>query len=81
MNTCLVGTAEYLGSSIEYHLITDVLDGTERYGILVQLGTEQAAISDISTSKERVQALAEQMMAGSVSPITARDIVEDWLAQ
>lgn len=49
------------------------------YGVLVEGGGDRALIPSVAPSRRRVQALLAVMMQGRVTPITARDVVEDWL--
>ena len=82
MNMCLVGTSECLGTPIEYLLVSDVLEeGAESYGVMVRLGDEEELIPNVSSSKDSVQRLLDAMMAGAVSPVSAKDVVEDWILQ
>lgn len=82
MHMCLVGTSECLGSPIEYHLISHILeDGNESYGVMVRLGDEEESVYHVSPSKDNVQRLLHVMISGSVSPVSVRDIVEDWILQ
>ena len=68
-------------NTVEYSLVTCTPD-TDRgeYGILVESGGEQALIPAISVSRFRVQELLGLMCRGLVTPVTARDVTEDWLA-
>lgn len=53
----------------------------ESYGVAVcipQTG-ERAELWDLTVSAERIQALADQLMRGGVTPCTLREVVEDWL--
>lgn len=53
----------------------------ESYGVsitMVQTG-EKAAVPDITVVPERVEELAELLVAGGVTPCTLLDVVEDWL--
>ena len=64
--------------TVEYSLVTCADRG--EYGILVESGGEQALIPAISVSRFRVQELLGMMCRGLVTPITAWDVAEDWLA-
>lgn len=78
METLFFGSSECLGKPIDYYLLHDG-KLPSRYGIQVQYGDENIAIPDISTRRESVWALLEQMMRGTVTPATASDVIEDWL--
>ncbi|MDR2656116.1 MAG: DUF6514 family protein [Oscillospiraceae bacterium] len=51
----------------------------QSYGIKIKHGDEVCVINDISTHKEKVENLMYKMLAGSVSPVNAKDIVCDLL--
>ena len=53
--------------------------GAISYGIKVQQGRDAVFIKDITSSFTAAHALFESMVHGSVTPVTAKDIVEDWL--
>ena len=48
-------------------------------GIQVEVGREKTVIPRITPSQVAVLALAERLIRGCVTPVTARDVVEDWL--
>ncbi|MDD3347139.1 DUF6514 family protein [Oscillibacter sp.] len=73
-------TAECEGLSIQYYLLVqESTGGMETYGVSVECGEEQDLLPDLTISKWRVSALLEMLARGSVTPVTLRDIVEDWL--
>ena len=49
------------------------------YGICVTCGGDAAFIPGIASSEAEIRRLLEAMIQGRVTPVTARDIVEDWL--
>ena len=52
----------------------------ESYGIKVTgPDGESAAIANITVSAARIDELAELVRRNQVSPVTLRDVVEDWL--
>jgi hypothetical protein len=53
----------------------------ESYGIRVSLSEtgEQVELLDLTTSSARIDALADQLVGGGVTPCTLGDVVEDWL--
>ena len=67
--------------TVEYSLVTGAQE-TDRgeYGILVESGGEQALIPAVSFSRFRVLELLGMMCRGLVTPVTAWDVTEDWLA-
>ena len=52
-----------------------------RYGILVECGADRAELRDLSPAAWRGRSLLEAMCRGAVTPVTARDVVEDWLLE
>ena len=65
---------------VRYSLVAENLENAgENYGVLVESGGERLLLRGITVSQRRIQALLELLMAGNVSAVTARDVVEDWL--
>lgn len=54
----------------------------ESYGIAVRAreSGEETCIPNITIRVERIDALAELLVRGGVTPAAARDVVDDWLA-
>ena len=70
----------------DYYILIDqvTVEGDffcESYGIkILSPDTREAAeIPNITVSISRIDDLAERMLRNGVSPVTARDVVEDWL--
>ena len=57
----------------------ELLAGEDGYGIRVEGNGEDAVMSALSIDGEAVFSLLEAIMRGFVTPVTARDIAEDWL--
>ena len=67
--------------TVEYSLVTETPDADRgEYGVLVESGGEAALIPALSVSRFRVQELLGLMSRGLVTPVTAWDVAEDWLA-
>ena len=65
---------------VRYSLVAEELENTgENYGVLVESGGERLLLRGITVSQRRIQALLKLLMAGNVTAVTARDVVEDWL--
>ena len=77
----LVGEAQIRASQARYYLLESEPWERESYGVIIELEDEAAAVPDLSSSRERVQALTETLIRGGVTPIALRDIVEDWLLE
>ena len=54
-------------------------DAALRYYLLTEVGGEQAAVSGITTARQRVQGLLDGLIRGQVTPVALRDVVDDWL--
>ena len=57
----------------------ELLEEEGQYGIRVSCDAEAAEIPDLAGEKEAVTELLEAMCRGFVTPVTARDVAEDWL--
>ena len=65
---------------VRYSLVAENLENAgENYGVLVESGGERLLLRGITVSQRRIQALLRLLMAGNVTAVTARDVVEDWL--
>jgi len=76
----LMRETQCLASQARYYL----LEGTPEepsYGIQVELDGEEAAVWDLSPSREKVQELLASLIRGGVTPVALRDIVDDWLLE
>ena len=69
---------------ITYSLFTTwlELEGTRirRFGVRVETSRgEAASVADVSGDREEAEALIDRLCAGTVTPVTLRDVVSDWL--
>ena len=65
---------------LEYELQKEpLINGSVSYSIQVRKGEETATLVDVSTSYQAARELFDMLVRGSVTPITAFDILEDWL--
>ena len=74
----LVGEAPCLTTQARYYLLEEE---TGAYGVRIELGEEAASAADLSPSRSRVWELAERLLRGGVTPLTLRDVVDDWLLE
>ena len=51
------------------------------YFLLVESGGERTEIPGITASQSGILSLLSKLMRGSVTPVAARDVVEDWLLE
>ena len=80
MRRVLFGQSECRGAAVCYYLVTEKREGRERYGLQVKYDGETETIPDITTSRGEIQALLKAMARGVVTPVSAREVVEDWLS-
>ena len=80
MRILYAGTGTCGQMEVRYSLVAEELEEAgENYGVLVESGGERLLLRGVTASQRRIQALLELLMAGNVSAVTARDVVEDWL--
>ncbi len=80
MRRILVGAVRYRDLPAQYYLLAeDREDETEVYGVGVEYAGETAEIMNITLSQHRIQELEGVLIRGLVTPVTLRDVTEDWL--
>ncbi len=80
MRKRFIARASCCGRLVRYYLLVNAASGGSRmYGILIEGGGSQEKIPAITPSRRRIQSLLEQLVQGCVTPVTVRDVVEDWL--
>ena len=80
MRRILAGTAGCRELSVRYYLLVEEqVNETETYGIGVEYGEERVDVPDITPSQKGVSVLLDTMIRGTVTPVTLRDVAEDWL--
>lgn len=80
MKKTQITKATCCGRTTRYALLTSIgEDGTRRYGAAVFCAGKEEAVIDITVSKAKALALIVKLCRGHVTPITLRDIVDDWL--
>lgn len=80
MRRILMGTGCCLGETVKYYLLEDAAGSiAKQYGISLECGNEQASLPGITVSQSRILALLDTLISGSVTPVSLRDVVEDWL--
>lgn len=69
----------------EYIILVDEMEVSgglfcESYGVrVVREDGESAEVRNLTVRVERIDALVELLRRNAVSPVTLRDVVEDWL--
>lgn len=75
-----MGTGCCHGKTVKYYLLEDAADSIAgQYGISLECDNEQVSLPGITVSQPRILALMDALISGSVTPVTLRDVVEDWL--
>lgn len=75
-----MGDAECAGLPIHYYLLVETLEhDLEMYGVLVEYQAQTAAVPALTVCRRRAEALLELLRRGRVTPVTVRDVAEDWL--
>lgn len=75
-----MGTSCCHGETIKYYLLEDAAGSiAQQYGVFLECGSEHASLPGITVSQSRILALLDTLMSGSVTPVSLRDVVEDWL--
>lgn len=60
-------------------LVETLENGVETYGVLVEYLTQRTEVPGITVFRHRAEALLELLRRGRVTPVTVRDVMEDWL--
>lgn len=70
----------------DYYILVDEVEvaggfACESYGVKIRSrrSGESAQLLNITTSVSRIDELLELLMRNTVTPVTLRDVVEDWL--
>lgn len=85
VDTCTAEGEDGAARSFRYYILVDEVEVgnglfCESYGIKVTgPGGEEASVPNITVRAERIDELAELLMRNSVSPVTLRDVIDDWL--
>ena len=78
----LVGRRPCRGIPVDYFLLVEERDAPPgHYGICVESGGERTVIPAITVSQPGILSLLSRLMHGGVTPVAARDVVEDWLLE
>ncbi len=80
MKKALTGIAWCKDSPIRYYLLTEELEnGSTVYGTSVAYLGESAETRGLTFSYQSAVHLLDLLCRGTVTPVTARDVVMDWL--
>lgn len=81
MRKLLMGEARCQAFHARYYLLEGDAEGSSSYGVRIELEDEAASVRDLSPSRRRVEALAQKLVRGMVTPVGLRDVVDDWLLE
>ena len=81
MQRSLIGETTCGEILIHYYLLDEDAGPCRRYGILIEYGSDRFELRDLTSTAGRVRSLLQAMCRGAVTPVTARDVVEDWLLE
>ncbi|MDR3209025.1 MAG: DUF6514 family protein [Oscillospiraceae bacterium] len=81
--TAVVTLENGLALTLDYAILVEDTYFGENYGISVisRQSGERVHICGITPSSEKIYELYERMIRYCVTPVVARDIVEDWLVR
>lgn len=64
-----------------YLLAEENLEGAEQYGVRVESETgDRAEVRKVTISSRSILELMGLLMRNTVTPVSLRDVIEDWLA-
>lgn len=80
-NICLTEVGRL---KLSYEITVTVHDGMDFYGIRITSTdenglTEAKSANDITSDKDKIEALVKLMYLGNVTPVTLEDIVNDFM--
>lgn len=64
---------------VRYYLLKERSASGEIYGVGMERDGEGMDLPDLTPSQKRAQALLENLIRGQVTPVSLRDVVDDWL--
>ena len=74
-----IKSATVMDQEIRYYLLLTGENGRLNYGFSVAFGGEETRIPALTTSMQDVLELIERLANHAVTPVSAGDIVYDWL--
>lgn len=80
MRALLMGERVICRKPVDYYLLAEELGETESYGVEISCEDGEAeSVRGITLSQNRILCLLMLLMEQTVTPVTLRDVVEDWL--
>lgn len=87
MNTLVEETAsletEQMCCPLRYVLAAQMVEGSERFAVAVrnERTGEQAQVADLTSDRQRAMDFFLKIVRGLVTPVTLREVAEDFVAQ
>ena len=83
MRSIFMGVKRIQEKELDYYLLADELENTgENYGVQVCYANgETDCVRGITFSQSQIMRLLVTLMEQTVTPVTLRDVVEDWILQ
>ena len=80
MREIFIGERYIEDQRYEYYLLAETGENDwEQYGVKIEGGGDGAALREVTVSQRDIQDLGALLMDFLVTPVTLRDVVEDWL--
>lgn len=80
MGIVCFGQSEYRGLTVRYYLLEEeTAEMGTCYGVELRCGDETETVPAITVSRQSAVTLLEALTRGCVTPVTVRDVVDDWL--
>ena len=81
MQSMMMGERRVGEKPVQYYLLVERLPGRKTdYGLRLAVpGGDSAEVRGITFSRSRIHQLLTRLIRGSVTPVSLRDVVEDWL--
>lgn len=80
MRVVCVNQQQVAGRQLCYYLLAEKQKERERYGIKIEAEDGEAeSVPDVTVSAEGIRRLLDILVRNTVTPVTLRDIIEDWL--
>ena len=80
MRTVWMGWALCRRGVIRYELLSEHQSGRCAYGVRVCFRNQRSELRALTVSRQKALLLLRAMRRGRVTPVTAPDVAEDWIA-
>ncbi len=76
----MLDVVEEDGLLIKYCLYEEAIDGRASFSLECKCSDDSAFLSDITSERERASEIFDKFVRGSVTPISAHDVIEEILS-